>query len=1026
MFVLMHCGGIPFNGETVLRKSLGGSESAAYYLARELAQRGHKVVIFTNHQEEGVWDNVKYQYAGEPEARAGMPLGPRFDFFARYTPHDVCLIQRHPMAFCRQYGSKVNMLWLHDIGLIRNKLPVWNTLWQLDRLLTVSEFHKKQICKSWDLDPNIVSPIHNAVDDSLYEGEPLLDKEGKLTPAGKIDSESNQLSLLYQSRPERGLENLVSKDGIMEQLIKVRPDAHLYVCGYEHSVPENQEYYAGLFDRVEELPNCTNMGSLSKEELADVQRVAHALVYPTEFQEVSCISAMEAMKAGLPMITSHYAALPETCKGSGTKLIRHKKGRVSVGRFVSAIKELEPGSDQYEELWRTQLRAGKAFTWSRVADEVELIIRDCFQKAQKNPTTVLYDLVRYSDIRAAKKYIKKIPEASKDLIFHNIVDKELALYDYTDRPLREHYDEFAEFWYENEYDREQEARVPGGVRFQAMQMFLLQWQKEEPFGSGTRVLDYGCGHGAYTIPLAKLYPDWKFTGVDCCERAVEEARKWAEDEKLTNVEFQIGDLTGSSGEEPGFAQAGLSGLQDKPYDIVIATEILEHVPEPEQFLKRLGEVLRSKGWMMLTTPFGPWEELSYRKDHPWRHHLHHFERADLHELIADNPDFGIRAVHGGWGSRGELMGQYLTVFRRPEEGGLLVGEIDYERKFGLCYPLGTTSCCMIVRNGEGSLRRALDSVAPYVQHVIVGIDRDTDDRTDKVLDDFREDQKLWPVVEYFGIDSPLKQGFDSARNETIVRAVGDWVLWFDSDEECIKAEEFPKLQRQNQFLGYPLRQHHFSVDPDKVLTVDFPVRLFRNRANIQFYGVVHEHPEVGLNKGTGRNWAQQFPSFGHQGYLTEDIRRKRFQRNITLLKRDREKYPERILGKFLWVRDLAQMCGFRYEQNGGALEPCMVSWAKEGIKMYEDCLAQATDPGPLRGVMTRMLLDFHEYYSSMCMLLDEGFNVGMKLAASKLNGGIDLDQAKPVNGYFRNREQLRRFTNLLIDEGTKDFEETNF
>jgi len=37
MFIVMHCGGMPFNGDTVKTRSLGGSESAAYYMAKELA-----------------------------------------------------------------------------------------------------------------------------------------------------------------------------------------------------------------------------------------------------------------------------------------------------------------------------------------------------------------------------------------------------------------------------------------------------------------------------------------------------------------------------------------------------------------------------------------------------------------------------------------------------------------------------------------------------------------------------------------------------------------------------------------------------------------------------------------------------------------------------------------------------------------------------------------------------------------------------------------------------------------------------
>ena len=40
--------GIPFTGDTFEKLSIGGSESAGYYMARALDARGHRVTVFTN------------------------------------------------------------------------------------------------------------------------------------------------------------------------------------------------------------------------------------------------------------------------------------------------------------------------------------------------------------------------------------------------------------------------------------------------------------------------------------------------------------------------------------------------------------------------------------------------------------------------------------------------------------------------------------------------------------------------------------------------------------------------------------------------------------------------------------------------------------------------------------------------------------------------------------------------------------------------------------------------------------------
>ena len=97
MFITMHCMGMPFNGETLEKHSLGGSESACYYVAKELAARGHKVIVFTTNPEEGDWDGVRYRWMGNPTEAS--PMGERFGFYAENTPQDVLIMQRHPHAF---------------------------------------------------------------------------------------------------------------------------------------------------------------------------------------------------------------------------------------------------------------------------------------------------------------------------------------------------------------------------------------------------------------------------------------------------------------------------------------------------------------------------------------------------------------------------------------------------------------------------------------------------------------------------------------------------------------------------------------------------------------------------------------------------------------------------------------------------------------------------------------------------------------------------------------------------------------
>jgi len=88
--------GLPFDGTTIKTKSLGGSETAGYYMALELARRGHRVTMFTNGQP-GMYDGVCYQ-----------PLS-AWQQYGTMHPHDIAIVQRVPELFSHRLNSKLNI-----------------------------------------------------------------------------------------------------------------------------------------------------------------------------------------------------------------------------------------------------------------------------------------------------------------------------------------------------------------------------------------------------------------------------------------------------------------------------------------------------------------------------------------------------------------------------------------------------------------------------------------------------------------------------------------------------------------------------------------------------------------------------------------------------------------------------------------------------------------------------------------------------------------------------------------------------
>jgi SAM-dependent methyltransferase len=130
---------------------------------------------------------------------------------------------------------------------------------------------------------------------------------------------------------------------------------------------------------------------------------------------------------------------------------------------------------------------------------------------------------------------------------------------------------------------------------------------------GVEILDVGCGTGQLvSAPLARLKPDSRVTAVDVHPDSIAHAReKFA---SIANLSFESRDL-----------QSFPAGA----FDVIICSEVLEHVHEVDSFLSAIIEKLRSGGILIVTVPNGrgPFEIQSW----VWRHL---FENALAQKAIA--------------------------------------------------------------------------------------------------------------------------------------------------------------------------------------------------------------------------------------------------------------------------------------------------------------------------------------------------------------------------------------------------------
>jgi glycosyltransferase involved in cell wall biosynthesis/2-polyprenyl-3-methyl-5-hydroxy-6-metoxy-1,4-benzoquinol methylase len=959
MQIALYVSGMPFNGGTIPSgKSLGGSESAGYYMAKELRKLGHEVIVFTESKEIGTWDGVIYEYVGEHTERA--PLGDRFHF-AMQIPWDVLVLQRHPMGFVPPYNSKLNIWWLHDLAIKRQLPMIQPSLVNIDKILTVSEWHRNQVVKTYGLNPDIVKATWNGVDYEAY----------------RSDSSRIPNQLIFCSRPERGLENLVKPNGIMERL----PDYKLLVCGYDNTTDQMREYYEYLWSRCKALPNVEFLGHLGKKDMVDRIAESALYIYPTDFEDTSCMIAMEANAVGTPFLAFQTGALPETMTDGGAKLLKDYKPDA----LIKEVKKLLPEGKGYSKEWKELNRKalGKRQTWASAASQWEGLFIDLLKEKSEPGYRLDKHLEKQADIdvlfnhnpeKLPEDYIKCLPPAT-----------EKAYSFFTENKFQEHYDRY----YQYEKDRGVnygDENLDGNPRFEVVADFIKRDQKNSP--DNRKILDYGCAHGHYTFNLAKRFPDVEFFGVDLNQLNIDIANKTKDLYPQAKVDFSRGEASGIVGQ----------------YDVIIAGEVLEHVADPVALAAELKKHLTPNGHMVITTPYGPWEWLG--REHwrmGWRAHIHHFEKADIKEIFGLQEDFKIKAVPTMGPS--EFVGSYVYSFKNCD---IPLGQIDYERKLNTQAPQQTLSLCMIVRNAEKTLAKCLEPFDDIADEIIIGIDETTTDRTEQVAQECG--------AHIIKIKSPLETGFDEARNQTIARASMDWIFWIDDDEKLVRPENLSKYLRANQYDAYGVNQHHYSAEPPELLRTDFPMRLFRNHKGIRFFGVVHEHPEIRFNDGIPFAYKLPDVDIMHTGYSAEMVRRKRFMRNIPLMYRDRQKYPDRKLGKCLWIRDVCHELKFQYEYGRG-IAPESIDRAKECIKIWQEIVKD----GELR-----LAIEALPYYSDLCRVLynGQGFNAVVAVEGNK--GDIKVNERNIIQGYFDSSESYKLLQGLLTKDRIEVLEDKYF
>uniref|UniRef100_UPI003F696505 methyltransferase domain-containing protein n=1 Tax=Polynucleobacter sp. TaxID=2029855 RepID=UPI003F696505 len=535
MRIVIATEGLEFDGDTLKTQSLGGSETAVISLSKSLHKLGHEVTVYNRCPKEGFYDGVEYIHIS------------RWNEFADCGYADVAIISRFVQMLAQKLNTKLNILWNHDILPDELKNQMISLTWNIDFMYCLSQFHKDQYLKQLPELESILKLTTNGIDFDL------VPKDVK-----------KKHRIMFTSRPERGLYSALN---VYEKLGD--KDLELLICAYP-SIPnkEVEQIEKICAAKINQLANDgfnIAVGSFPKKELYEYISESKAVIYPTQFPEIFCISALEAQACGTAYLTTHDFALPETVGYPGIK-----PSKDFDAEFLAYTKQVLSDDIFRESLEKLGKAHAEKYSWDNVAKQFIADIEAHFSDRSKDVDGVIDRLIYESDLVIAREIAKKEAPHRLEQLNH--------LLRHMDNPkdTQEIYD--AEGTHEK-IDLEMSTIDTIG-RF--------KWVSDRVKEYGIKsMLDFACHMGGNAIKVSNDNPECKIIGYDLSGVAISKAIKrvvmYAK--HADNLRF-------------------VNTPPEAKFEAVFNGEMLEHVLDPESMIDQLESYVKPNGKMFITVPKG--------------------------------------------------------------------------------------------------------------------------------------------------------------------------------------------------------------------------------------------------------------------------------------------------------------------------------------------------------------------------------------------------------------------------------------
>ena len=240
------------------------------------------------------------------------------------------------------------------------KGSMWSAARKANRILTVSEASKRDILRFFDVPPDKVVVIYNAIDERFL-APPDVERMDLVRQRYQLDHPF----VLYVGniKPHKNIERLIDAFGRARSR-GCPGDVKLVIIGDEISK------YPGLRQSVHKHKldkHVRFLGFQPMETLAAFYRLARAFVFPSLYEGFG-LPPLEAMACGTPVVTSNVSSLPEVAGGAALLVDPYDADAIAAG----ICRALTDEQLRAELTARGQERA-RSFSWAQSVKKIHEI-----------------------------------------------------------------------------------------------------------------------------------------------------------------------------------------------------------------------------------------------------------------------------------------------------------------------------------------------------------------------------------------------------------------------------------------------------------------------------------------------------------------------------------------------------------------------------------------------------------------------------------------------------------------------------